>query len=89
MVVNPTLDYLFERDYGMKLPDFDSDKDTLDSFMQKMEKLVDDRGWRIVRECSMGLVSFHKISMYNDLIRNEPQLKKNPIIRAFAGEQCR
>lgn len=87
VVVNPTLDYLFERDYGIKLPDFDSDKDTLEGFMQKMEELVDDRGWRIVRECSMGLVSFLKISMYNDLIRNEPQLKKNPIIRAFAGER--
>lgn len=87
VVVNPTLAYLFERDYGITLPDFDSDKDTLDSFMQKMEALVDERGWRIVRECSMGLVSFLKISMYNDLIRNEDQLKSNQIIRAFAGER--
>lgn len=87
VVINPTLAYLFERDYGILLPDFDSDKDTLEGFMQKMEALVDERGWRIVRECSMGLVSFLKISMYNDLIRNETQLKTNPIIRAFAGEQ--
>ncbi len=87
VVVNPTLAYLFERDYGISLPEFDSDKDTLESFMQKMEALVDERGWRIVRECSMGLVSFLKISMYNDLIRNEAQLKTNPIIRAFAGER--
>ena len=87
VVVNPTLAYLFERDYGISLPEFDSDNDTLESFMQKMEALVDERGWRIVRECSMGLVSFLKISMYNDLIRNEAQLKTNPIIRAFAGEQ--
>lgn len=87
VVVNPTLEYLFNRDYGITLPEFDSDKDTLDSFMQKMEALVDERGWRIVRECSMGLVSFLKISMYNDLIRNEDQLKNNPIIRAFAGER--
>lgn len=87
VVVNPTLAYLFERDYGISLPEFDSDKDTLESFMQKMETLVDERGWRIVRECSMGLVSFLKISMYNDLIRNEDQLKTNPIIRAFAGER--
>ena len=87
VVVNPTLAYLFERDYGITLPEFDSDKDTLDCFMQKMEALVDERGWRIVRECNMGLVSFLKISMYNDLIRNETQLKTNPIIRAFAGER--
>lgn len=87
VVVNPTLAYLFERDYGISLPEFDSDKDTLEGFMQKMESLVDERGWRIARECSIGLVSFLKISMYNDLIRNEDQLKINPIIRAFAGER--
>lgn len=87
VVVNPTLAYLFERDYGITLPEFDSDKDSLESFMQEMEKLVNDRGWRILRECSMGLVSFLKISMYNDLIRNEEPLKANPIVRAFAGEQ--
>lgn len=87
VVVNPTLAYLFERDYGIILPEFDSDKDSLDSFMQKMEALVDERGWRIVKESSMGLVSFLKISMYNDLIRNEEQLKSNPIIRAFSGER--
>lgn len=87
VVVNPTLAYLFKRDYGITLPEFDSDKDTLDDFMQEMETLVDERGWRIVRACSMGLVSFLKISMYHDLIRNEAQLKNNPIIRAFAGER--
>ena len=87
IVVNPTLDYLFERDYGIKLPEFDADKDSLESFLQKMETLVEDRGWRIARECSMGLVSFLKISMYHDLIRNEEKLKKNLILRAFAGEQ--
>lgn len=87
VAVNPTLAYFFERDYGVTLPEFDSDKDTLDSFMQKMDALADERGWRLVRECSMGLVSFLKISVYNDLIRNETQLKYNPIIRAFAGER--
>ena len=86
LVVNPTLAYLFERDYGISLPEFDSEKDSLENFMQKLEQLADDRGWRILRECSMGLVSFHKISMYHDLLRNEAQLKENPIIRAFAGE---
>lgn len=87
IVVNPTLAYLFQKEYGITLPEFDSDKETPESFMQKMEQLVDERGWRILRQCSMGLVSFLKISMYNDLIRNKEQLKKNPIIRAFAGEQ--
>ena len=86
LVVNPTLAYLFQRDYGITLPEFDPDKDSLDSFMNQMEEMVDERGWRIAREASIGLVSFLKISMYNDLIRNEEQLKQNKIIRAFSGE---
>ena len=87
IVVNPTLAYLFERDFGITLPEFDSDRDSLSSFMSQMEKLVEDRGWRILRQTSIGLVSFLKISMYNDLLKNEEALKENAIIRAFAGEE--
>lgn len=87
IVVNPTLAYMFSRDYGIELPSFDPDEDTLESFMEKMESLVDKRGWKVLRECSIGLVSFLKINMYNDLISHEEALKNNPIIRAFAGEK--
>ena len=79
---------MFSRDYGIELPSFDPDEDTLESFMEKMESLVDKRGWKVLRECSIGLVSFLKINMYNDLINHERSiLKNNPIIRAFAGEK--
>ncbi len=87
VVVNPTLAYLFERDYGITLPSFDADEQSISDFMEEMEKLVDKRGWRIVREISLGLVSFLKISMYKDLEKNEQSIKENAIIRAFAGEK--
>lgn len=86
LVVNPTLAYLFERDYGVTLPDFDPDENSLEDFMSEMEELVDVRGWRILRETSLGLVSFLKISMYKDLLNNEEEIKNNPIIQAFAGD---
>ena len=88
IVVNPTLSYLFEKDYGITLPEFDSDEDSLEDFMSGMEELVDLRGWRIVREASLGLVSFLKINMYRDLLNNEEKIKNNPIIRAFAGDDA-
>lgn len=87
VVVNPTLAYLFERDYGITLPSFDPEEQSINEFMDEMEKLVDRRGWRIVRENSIGLVSFLKINMYKDLCNNEEGVKSNPIIRAFAGEK--
>ncbi len=86
IVVNPTLSYLFERDYGIVLPSFDPDEESIIEYMDKMEKLVDRKGWRIIRENSIGLVSFLKINMYKDLCNNEEEVKNNPIIRAFAGE---
>ena len=86
IVVNPTLAYLFERDYGISLPAFDPDECSLNEFMDDMEKLIGRKGWRIVRENSLGLVSFLKINMYKDLCNNEKDVKNNPIIRAFAGE---
>lgn len=86
IVVNPTLSYLFERDYGISLPDFDVDEMTNSEYMNKMEAIVDKRGWRIIRENSLGLVSFLKINMYKDLVNNEEEVKANPIIKAFAGE---
>lgn len=86
IVVNPTLAYLFERDYGITLPTFDPDEESLNEFMDSMEKLVDRKGCRVIRENSLGLVSFLKINMYKDLCNNEENVKKNPIIRAFAGE---
>lgn len=86
IVVNPTLAYLFERDYGITLPTFEPEEDSLVDFMNQMEDLVDLRGWRIVRETSMGLVSFLKINMYKDLLNNEEEIKQNPIIQAFAGD---
>ncbi len=58
MVVNPTLAYLFERDYGITLPLFDLDGQSINEYMDEMEKLVDRREWRIVRENSIELVSF-------------------------------
>lgn len=86
LVVNPTLAYLFERDYGITLPEFDPDENSLEDFLSEMEQLVDVRGWRVLRETSLGLVSFLKISMYKDLLNNEEEIKNNPIIQAFAGD---
>lgn len=86
IVVNPTLEYYLKTEYGIELPQFGSDKDTLDNYLKSLEEIADQRGWRILREVSLGLLSFLKISMYNDLLRNEERIKKNPVIRAMSGD---
>ena len=86
IVVNPTLEYYLKTEYGIELPQFEPDKDTLVNYLKSLEEIADQRGWRILREVSLGLLSFLKISMYNDLHRNEERIKENPVIRAMAGD---
>ena len=88
IVVNPTLEYYLKTEYGIEIPQFDTDKDTLDDYLKSLEEIADQRGWRILKEVSLGLLSFLKISMYNDLLRNEERIKKNPVIRAMAGDSA-
>lgn len=86
IVVNPTLTYYFKTEYGIELPNFDVEKETIDEYLKNLEEIADQRGWRIIREVSLGLLSFLKITMYNDLMINENRIKNNPVIRAMAGD---
>lgn len=85
IVVNPTLEYYLKAEYGIELPHFDVDKETIDDYLKNLEEIADRRGWRIIKEVSLGLLSFLKITMYNDLRSNEKRIKNNPVIRAMAG----
>jgi len=86
IVVNPTLEYYLKTEYGIELPKFDAEKDTLDDFFTEVEKIADQRGWKIKKEVSLGLLSFLKISMYNDLLKNEERIKNNSVIKAMSGD---
>ena len=54
--------------------------------MSPIEKIADERGWQLIREVSLGLVSFLKISMYHDLVEKHDRLITNPNIRAICGD---
>lgn len=86
IVVNPTLAHIFKENFNLELPSFDPDKDTLAGFMKEMENLIALRGWQLIENVSLGLVSFLKINMYKDMIEHEDSVKNNPIIRALVGE---
>lgn len=58
VVLNPTLSYLFEKELGYQLPDFDSDEDSIRSYLDKAEKFANSHGWRLIREAAIGLMSF-------------------------------
>lgn len=86
--VNPTLDYLFNSEFGIDLPTFDAkNKDSFEEYLKTIEDIVDKRGWRLVREVSLGLLSFLKISMYHDLNDHEALIEQHPVLQAMAGNE--
>ncbi len=86
--VNPTLDYLFNQDYGIDLPTFElKNKDSFENYLEQIEEIIDKKGWKLVREVSLGLLSFLKISMYHDLNNNREQMMNTPVIQAISGDR--
>lgn len=86
VVVNPTLSHKLSHDFGIHLPEFDSSNDDIETYFQKIEKLIDTKDWSVVRDVNLTILSFLKINMYKDLERNEDKLNENLFITAIAGE---
>jgi Superfamily I DNA and RNA helicases and helicase subunits len=86
IVVNPTLLHKLENDFGIVLPEFDSAKDDIDKYIDRLTKLINNEDWGIIKDVHLTTLSFLKINMYKDLERNEEKLNSNSIVSAIAGE---
>ena len=87
IVVNPTLSYKLDNDFGIKLPEFNIDSDNINDYFGKIESVVGNSGWIIEKKVNLTYLSFLKINMYKDLERNEDLMQSNDVISAIAGEQ--
>lgn len=86
--VNPTLNYLFSQEYGITLPKFELDnKNSFENYLDSIEEVIDKRGWKLIREVNLGLLSFLKISMYHDLEDNRDRMINSPVIQAISGDR--
>ena len=86
IVINPTLSHKLDNDFGIILPNFDSANDSPIEYIEKLSKVVDNKGWSVEDSTHLTNLSFLKINMYKDLERNKDKLNSNPIICALAGE---
>lgn len=85
IIVNPTITYKLDNDFGIKLPDFNID-DGLPSYFEQVRQLTSAKHWEVIPEVSLGLLSFLKINMYHDLENHREDILKNPIVRALGGD---
>ena len=84
IVVNPTFNYKLQSEYGTSLPDFDDDY-KLDGYFHEVAEIVNQFGWEIVRECKLGIFTFLKLAMYEDLKNNAKLLLNNEVVKSLIG----
>lgn len=85
IILNPTLQYKLENDFGIVLPEFNEENE-LSEYFEEIRKLVSRNKWQIIEDTGLSLFSFLKINMYNDLSKYKDRIAKNPIVRAISGE---
>ena len=86
IVVNPSLIYKFESDFGINIPDFDNSNDDIVNYLKEVESLISNKGWQITSDMHLTILSFLKINMYKDLDKHEEKLNSNSVVSAIAGE---
>ncbi|MGN1457114.1 MAG: DUF4011 domain-containing protein, partial [Acutalibacteraceae bacterium] len=85
IVLNPTLIYKLENDFGITLPAFDEDGD-INSFFEEVKSKASIKNWSVTKDVSLGLLSFLKINMYSDLDKHKDSIIANPIVRGISGD---
>lgn len=86
IVINPTLAYKLENDFGICLPEFEPHDSNIVEYLDDIKNLVGVNGWSIKHECCLSLFSFLKMNMYSDLNTHSEKIRNNPILKALAGD---
>ena len=86
IVVNPTLLYKLENDFGVILPNFDQQKEDILGYLKEVTNIVKKNNWEVSDEVGLSLLSFLKINMYKDLENNVDKIKNHPVLRGLAGD---
>ncbi len=88
VVLNPTLLYKLRADFGLDLPDVPDDLETigLSAYLDQLRGAIAARsGWSISAEAVLGVFSFQKINLYQDLAEHEALFAQHPLIAALSG----
>ena len=85
ITLNPTLLFKLSNDFGIDLPEFDSDNG-IENYLNKIESIVKNNKWEIIYDTGLSLLSFLKINMYRDLEVHKDKIKLNPIVRVLSGD---
>ncbi len=87
VVLNPALQVKLKNDFKITLPPLPEylDYQSLSNYFNDVKQMANELGWQVETTVEIGLFSFHKLVIYNDLDANAGIIKQHPIIRTIAG----
>lgn len=85
LVVNPTLAYKLENDFGIVLPCLNEAED-LEEFFNEVKRVIGLYNWSVTENVSLSLLSFLKNNMYSDLKKHKEAIVEHPIVKAISGD---
>ena len=86
VLLNPTLQYKLEQDFGVRLPDFEQDSN-IEEYFELLRKTPGVNQYSVSEKCALGLFSFLKINMYFDLEKNKDRIFSNPVLSAMIDKK--
>lgn len=86
--LNPVLEWKLASDYKITLPELPAweDADPFAYFDQVRQVIRRQSGWSVWEAAYLGLFSFHKMAMYQDLRDGQEKALANPFVRALGGD---
>lgn len=88
LILNPALVVKLRQDFRIDLPNIDDDFASADieNFFTKVDKKVKSLEWRVDRSTHLGIFSFHKLAIYQDLLSNAATVARSGVIAGLSGK---
>ena len=85
ILLNPTLAFYLETAYNIILPEYGDE--AYSTYLEKLQAVVDQEEKVTFEDgASLGIYSFYKMNMYNDLLSHKELVLENKNIRRLLGE---
>lgn len=85
VILNPTLAYLLETEYKIVLEEFRENEMSLQEYLSKISMILKQRHIELHFRISIGIYSFLKMNMFNDLRNNAKIILENQNIVKLLG----
>lgn len=85
VIVNPTLEYLLKTNYKVQLPIYEDDSVSFLKYYEQAKKSL-NKNLEIDDSMTIGIYSFLKMNMYNDINQNSEELLKNNNVKVLLGK---